>query len=280
MIGPRSFLTHRRYRYLLWSTGLLVLAAVGYGTYGPVGEHSGNSALGYGYGAIAAGLILWLMWFGIRKRQHATTGAPVRGWLSAHVYLGSALLVLVPLHAGFQVGWNVHTLAFALMTVVVLTGFVGVVLYGALPQRITRNMPGQTLDALLQQIGDVDGECRFESSGLPDDYALGVARAIDETRIGGGILRQLSGRDPGCPTDQALEALKDRGQRTDLDASQRAQALRVVELLSLKRRQLEKVRRDVRYRALLDLWLLIHVPLAFATVAAVFIHVFVVFYYW
>jgi hypothetical protein len=50
-------------------------------------------------------------------------------------------------------------------------------------------------------------------------------------------------------------------------------------LLRRKVALLAVVRRDVRYRALLDVWLWLHVPLAVATLAAVAVHIFVVFYY-
>jgi hypothetical protein len=43
---------------------------------------------------------------------------------------------------------------------------------------------------------------------------------------------------------------------------------------------LERIRRDVRYQALLSVWLFFHVPLSFAALAAVGVHIFVVFYYW
>ena len=53
----------------------------------------------------------------------------------------------------------------------------------------------------------------------------------------------------------------------------------LVSLLALKQELLERVERAVRLKALLDLWLLIHVPVAFATLAAVSAHVFIVFFY-
>ena len=42
---------------------------------------------------------------------------------------------------------------------------------------------------------------------------------------------------------------------------------------------IKQIRRDVRFKGLLDLWLIVHVPFAFATCAAVIAHVFVVFWY-
>ena len=53
----------------------------------------------------------------------------------------------------------------------------------------------------------------------------------------------------------------------------------LVELLARKELLLKQIRRDVRFKGLLDLWLIVHVPFAFATCAALLVHVFVVFWY-
>lgn len=280
MVGPRSYLAYRNYLFLKISSAVLALAILVYAWHEPVGGPSGGSWLGYTYGGIATAMIAWLMWFGVRKRSYHSDGASLQGWLSAHVYLGVILLLLVPLHAGFQFGMNVHTLAYALMAAVILSGMVGVYFYGALPPVMTRNRPGQKLESLFQQIADIDGECKLQASGLPDHYARAVALSVEETVVGGGLRQQLAGSDPDCGTTRALTQLRGYSHEMDLDAERRAQVRRLLELLALKQAQLARIRRDVRYKALLDLWLVIHVPLSFATVAAVLIHIFVVFYYW
>jgi hypothetical protein len=67
--------------------------------------------------------------------------------------------------------------------------------------------------------------------------------------------------------------------RAELTNEQRANVARVVELLGRKQALLERVRRDVRYKALMDVWLFFHIPLAFASVVAVAVHVVIVFYW-
>ncbi|MBK7949161.1 MAG: hypothetical protein IPK00_10580 [Deltaproteobacteria bacterium] len=277
MIGPRSFLEYARYRYLKVSLVLLLASMAIYLVEDPPGGRSGSSWTGYGLGTLAALMIVWLMWLGLRKRSYRDVGAPLQGWTSAHVYLGTSLLLLVPLHCAFEFGVNVHTLAYALMCGVIATGIVGVGVYALVPTSITRNRNNTTLDALLERIAEIDADCRVAAENLPDLHAKAVITSIEETRIGGSLTAQLAGRDPACGTTRALRSL--RGSEIDLQGDARLQELKLIELVARKELLVNQIRRDVRLKGLLDLWLVLHVPLAFATVAALLVHVFVVFWY-
>ena len=277
MIGPRTFLEYRSYRYLKLALGVLFLSLVVYAIDDPPGGRSGSSWTGSGLGTIATVTIFWLMWVGIRKRNYRSIGAPLRGWVSAHVYLGTALLFLVPLHSAFEFGLNLHTLAYALMCVVVFSGFLGVAFYALVPISMTRNRNNITLDAMLARIAEIDAECRLAAEGLPDYYASAVVTSIDETYIGGTIRSQLSGQDKNCGTTRALKRLRSSG--IDLEGDAKSQERKLVELIARKELLLKQIRRDVRFKGLLDLWLIVHVPFAFATCAAVIVHIFAVFWY-
>ena len=88
-----SVLAFRKRRYFwiaLLATGLAILA---YWIDDPQEPANGGTVLGYTLGTIGALLIVWLTWFGVRKRRYESTLGTVQGWLSAHVYLGIALLV-------------------------------------------------------------------------------------------------------------------------------------------------------------------------------------------
>jgi len=55
---------------------------------------------------------------------------------------------------------------------------------------------------------------------------------------------------------------------------------RLYTVLLRKQELLAKVRRDVAYKARLDLWLYVHVPMSLALLAALAAHVISVFFYW
>lgn len=280
MIAPTSFLKYRNFLFLKASTALLILSVVAYALFDPPGGRNGGSWLGYVLGALSTLLILWLMWFGVRKRNYQTSTSSLSGWLSGHVYLGLTLLFLVPLHAGFQFGWNIHTFAYVLMCVVILSGMVGVIFYVRVPPPMTRNRPGVKLEGLMKEVADLDAESRLRAEEIPDEFASVVSSAIEDTRIGGSLLSQVSGRAKNCATAGAVTELNKRLRRGSVDSEARSSILELIQLLSLKQVKLARIRRDIRYKALLELWLIFHVPLSFATLAAVAIHIFVVFYYW
>lgn len=277
-VAPESFLVHRRMRYLKVMVALLVLSIVPYVVWQPEGGHDGGTWLGYTLGTVGALLILWLTWFGIRKRRYNPGHWNLKGWLSAHVYLGLSLIVVATLHAGFQVGVNIHTLAYLLMLAVILSGVWGVVNYARLPAMMTRNRQSQTLTTLALEMLELDQQAADDALGLDDAFADEVRRSRTETRIGGSFWRQLSGRDPRCGTAQAIRNVRALIEGVPDAQRDRASAL----LVNLQRKQelLTRARKDIRYKALMDLWLYVHVPLTFALLAALTAHVISVFYYW
>ena len=54
----------------------------------------------------------------------------------------------------------------------------------------------------------------------------------------------------------------------------------VVGLLERKAAALARIRRHLRIKALLEVWLYVHVPVTFALIAALAAHIVSVFFYW
>ncbi|MBK8323166.1 MAG: hypothetical protein IPL06_10600 [Betaproteobacteria bacterium] len=274
----QSILEYAHFRWLKGALLLSVACAAVYIWHDPPLKPYGGTWLGYTLGTIGALLILWLVWFGVRKRRYATRVGTAQGWLSAHVYLGTALLVVATLHTGFELGWNVHTLAYVLMCLVVFSGFYGVYIYATVPHLMTANRGEDTLDGMLMRVADLDKEIREKALSLPDQILKVVNSSLDGTRIGGSFLRVYSGRDPSCPTAKAVRELPEIGKRLSGDIAKLNHE--VYTLLLQKNEILLRARRDIRYKARLDLWLYFHVPLSIALLASLSVHVVSVFLYW
>lgn len=274
----RSILEYANFRWFKGAVILSVLAGVAYLWHDPPLKPYGGTWLGYALGTVGALLILWLLYFGVRKRRYRSSLGSVQGWLSAHVYLGTALLVVVTLHTGFELGWNVHTLAYILTVAVVLSGFYGVFVYLRVPGAMTANVGEDTLKSILLKIGDLDRELREKALSLPDRLFAVVDQSIATTRVGGSFVRIVAGRDRNCPTARAVTQLEELAK--GLKGEQAQVNKEVFTLLVQKDQLLQRARRDIRNKAILDLWLYIHVPLALALLGALAVHVAAVFIYW
>ncbi len=248
-----------------------------YVVHDPYDSQSGSTWLGYFYGIAGVVLMLWLSAYGLRKRIYGSGSVKLQDWLSAHVYLGLALVVVVTLHTGFQLGWNVHTLAYALLCLVVVSGVFGVFVYIRYPSLMTENRRGQSLHGMMSELAEIDRECRDVSGGINDEINSLVLHSSQNTQLGGSILRQLYGKDPDCATSAAYDQVREIARTIGAEHAEAARAL--VGLLGKKRDLVVRARRHIQYQALMDVWLYFHVPLSFALIAAVVSHVLAVLIY-
>jgi hypothetical protein len=221
---------------------------------------------------------LWLTWFGYRKRSYADIAGRLVGRLSAHVYFGVALLVIVTLHTGFHFGWNVHTLAYALMCLVIASGLFGVFCYMRYPRLMTENRAGMTMQQMLGSIATLDDQLRVAAMPLDETTAMVIGRAIETSAIGGPVWRQLTRHYPNCATAAAIVHFNAGADNVPSSLEEIWSQLRV--LLDEKAALLTRVRRDISYKAMIDFWLYLHVPLSFMLLAALLTHVVSVFFLW
>ena len=274
-----SILIYKGFRYLKASLVMAAASVVAYAAYTPeVGPPNGGSALGYVLGVWGLGLIVWLAWFGVRKRRYGVGKQNLEDWLSAHVYLGLGLIIVATLHTGFQFGWNVHTFAYALMVLVILSGLFGVYTYVRYPTLITENRRGSAQREMLAQLAELDAKAREISARLGDNIHHEVMHAAETLAIGGSALKQLAGRDRDCPAARAVKRVGEMA--LDLPAVDTEKGHLLLELLARKSQVVERLRRDLAFKAMMDVWLYFHVPLTFGLLAALTAHIVAVFFYW
>jgi hypothetical protein len=269
-----GFLRYAGFRWAKISGGLCLLIIVSYALVDVTPRHNGGSWYGYTLGTIGAGLILWLTALGYRKRKMTSTAWSLKAWTSAHVYLGLSLIVIGTWHTGFQLGWNVHTLAWALMMLVILSGLYGVIAYATLPAALSNNRDEMTQMQMLEAIRAFDRQLHSAAQPLTPADTAPVLAALDEDPFAGGVMARLSGRYPNCATAAALRTLS-LSNTSDREAREK-----VVGLLKQKEAALTRLRRHLKIRALLEIWLYVHVPLTFALIAALSAHIISVFFYW
>ncbi len=289
-----SILAFRKRRYLWLALTISALAIAAYLVDDPQEPPNGGTVLGYTFGTIGALLILWLTWFGVRKRRYASTRGTVQGWLSAHVYLGIALIVITLLHTGFQFGWNVHTLAFALMLLVIASGLWGVFVYMKYPERVSATRDGSSRPELMSQLEELDRRSRRVADAMGGEFAELVASSVSRTQLGSTLWQRLRGKDlstivlrnngqtsvlPNPGQEAALDWLADAQSRAT-DADSLAKISELSGLVRNKRQLLRRIGKDLQLQAGMEIWLYFHVPLSAALLAALVVHIVAVFLYW
>ncbi len=136
VVAHEGFLRYRRFRWMKIALGVLLFFILVYLLVDVQPRHNGGSWLGYLLGTLGVLLILWLSLLGIRKRAITRGRWSLKAWTSAHVYLGLGLIVVATLYTVFQFGWNVHTLAYVLMMLVILSGVYGISVYAMLAEKL------------------------------------------------------------------------------------------------------------------------------------------------
>ena len=295
----QSIFAFKKARYF-WLALILSLASIAaYVIHEPYQPPNGGTFLGYILGTLGALIILLLTYFGVRKRSYNSTKGTVQGWLSSHVYLGGALLIIATLHCAFQFGWNVHTLAYVLMCIVIFSGFYGVYTYIRYPKLLTGNRAGLTREQLFRQVAEFDQRAtRIAEKVDPEVKAL-VESAGSRTVVGGGWWIQLTGGDRSqvaIPSGIAIAGKKsgvtaNPDQRTAIEilaerlakspgGQETADLQDLLSTFAGKQRVVRKLKRDIQIHALLQIWLYIHIPMTMALLAALTIHIISVFIYW
>ncbi len=272
-----GFLRFQRYKWLKIAVAVSLLCLFVYAINDVQPKPNGGSIYGYITGTAGVALILWLSMLGVRKRAITPGRWSLKSWTSAHVYLGLALIVIGTLHTGFDFGWNVHTLAYVLMLLVIASGIFGIAAYAMLPQALSANRGETTQIQMLDNLRMIDRQLNEAAQPLDAEGAAIVRMALEDDPFGGGLIARLTGRYTRCGTRAALAAVRAHKSRQEAGTD----PLDHVEvLLERKKSSLSRIRKHLRYKALLEIWLYVHVPVTFALIAALLVHIVSVFYYW
>ena len=193
------------------------------------------------------------------------------------------------------------------MLAVILSGFYGIYVYARYPALMTANRGGDTLHSMLDEIAQLDRDAVSTADKISSKVHEIVVRSVERTEVGGGVWAQLTGAARSAENleniSRELEEMHTRllnnepEPEEDLDAGktmlvmahqlskakssdQVRQVRQLLDLLTRKKGLVERVRKDIQYKAVMDIWLHIHVPMTFALLAALLTHIISVFLYW
>jgi hypothetical protein len=271
----------------------LVCSFVIYYSQGETQPANGGTWQGYTLGIFSTVLILLLTYLGIRKRSYKSSVGTLEGWTSAHVYLGSLLLITASFHAAFQVGWNIHTLAYFLMVMVIVSGFYGIYSYIHYPLVLSVSNTNKTSKQRISELLDIDDEIKILSVNCSEEIRNSVISALENTKLAKTLLQRLLRKDNSkvCIVLNSRKLVSNNNQQTVIEliatkipnSQKQIEAIALNQLLTLfsrKSRLLNVLTREVQIKTYFKVWLMIHIPITFALLAALTVHILVVFIYW
>lgn len=308
----RSFIDKDNYFFVKAASLLSLISIVLYVVHDPVGPPSGNSWLGYTLGTIAGIIILWLVWFGVRKRTYINNRFSLVQWLSGHVWLGTSLLVLATLHCGFQFDPNMHTVFYFVMVLTVISGMVGVYFYIKVPATISKNLEKASSVQMHEEVDQIAREALEVAREIDPDvhelilfsvdrlflgHRLPTRKGLQELeRVGASLVsrrgrvmtseskkaaEQFGLQNPVSKTRRSFEATRLHAFVIDLcfDRSPGEKLQKLLDLINDIVDRLTRLEKDRVANRQIRIWLLFHVPLSLATVIGLFVHIVSVFYY-
>lgn len=260
---------------------LLIVLTASYIAYAlSVSNTNGATFVGLMYGVVALIAVILLMYYGIRKRTYKNTLGTLKGWLSFHVYIGLLVLLIVPMHAGFKFGVNVHTLAFVLMAIVIVSGMFGAYFYINYPVEFTKYgnelLYAQFDDEINKLVKQMRGISRNKSQIFAQECEQAVSLGIPESQRGWRLIFGNAAKYIPSETEYLNQIQRDMNQVPEIERKD-YQRLAVV---SLQKMELQKrFVSQMRIKNILEAWLYVHLPVSFIMLVALTVHIVSVIYY-
>lgn len=243
---------------------ILVLLAAIYAWMSHGGYAHGGSVPGLILGFATLALIFVLLWFGVRKRSYRSRLGTLEGWLQAHLYLGFLSLAVAFFHSGFRFQDRLATAALVVLAAVVVTGFLGALLYTTVPRLLSEVESNLTVGELSERLNQITASMTRLAEGKSATFRRVQAGLVEESRP-----RSLAGWrtvfSPQRRRRAAVPTVDDAAWKNLLGrvAEEEREDLRRLLVLSRQHKELhQRLTYQQRYRNLLDAWLWLHLPLS------------------
>lgn len=230
----------------------------------------GGTPMGLVYGFVTLFLMLFLLYFGVRKRAYRSRFGKVEEWLQAHIWIGIFSFFVMLAHTGFRFEDKVAVALFVVISATIASGIFGAILYRTVPRELTAvqsNLTGEEISAQLNQL-------------TKSMARIATGKSVPFQQIYYGLLKEsLPGFLAGWRLllSKPAKAIEKKGRWTELVArvdKREQDDLRQLLVLSRQHKELHlRLLYQQRYMNVLDFWLYLHVPLSIAMVVLIVAHV-------
>jgi len=263
---------------------------------------SGGSPLGLAYGIVGFACMVFVTLLSLRKKFPIWRIGRTQTWMRGHLWLGALSFPLILLHAGLLFGHGLTSWLMWLFLIVWASGLAGAWLQHALPRRMLRDVPMETI---YDQIGHVREQLLDEADTIVAD-ARGKLEVSVQAAAVAGLGAEASAKaattalatvmrvdaDDTAPLREFyvsdMRSFLQAPSRTHPLADEGTAASRFRKLRPLVPPSLEPAIADLesicaeerqlllqeRMHGVLHGWLLVHVPLSFALMALAVVHIF------
>ncbi len=235
----------------------------------------GGTSVGLIYGFLSLFMMLFLIYFGVRKRAYRSRFGTLQEWLHAHIWLGLFSFFVIVAHTGFRFQDKIAVALFIVISLVISTGILGALLYKTIPRELTEiqsNLTGQEISDQLNQLSKAMARLSSgKSSPFQRIYYSLQLEAMPGFLAGWKLVFSSARRSERTGDWTGLVGMVEKDEQEELR-----------QLLVASRQQKELHLRLVyqqRYRNILDFWLYLHLPLSVAMLVLIVAHVWGVFYY-
>jgi len=278
----QQFLAYKQYRWAKIALMITVLLLVSYIAYSQQTTPSGRTVMGFLYGVLGLLAILLLMYYGVRKRTYTKNQWSLQAWLSFHCYIGVLTLLIIPMHAGFTFHGNIHTLAFVLLAIVVVSGMLGAWLYLTIPRQFSQfgtelvYVGTHTIDTEFNQLlRQMHVLAQDKSNAFARKCLEEMQRGLPTRPVGWRLLfRRTPLATPLTTRIKEFEAVLPNIPAEEQEAFKRLGVL-ATQKWALERHLVSQM----RLQNLLEAWLYVHFPISMAMTMAVLFHIIIVFYH-
>ena len=267
-----TFINYKSWKWFWITAAIVLIATVWYLIDEPLMPKSGSTLYGYTIGILSGVIMIYLFWYGSRKRRYFAKVTTLREVLSAHIWLGLGLALLVPLHSGFRFHLNVHTMTYLVCMLTIITGVWGMYFYRTLPPEVKSNRGEGSLKNLIEQFDNLALSLRGMETGKSDSF-ISFINHFDNYHV--PTLPELLFGKRAKPLLKSDVALKLR----TISDSERADALSAVSIIDKRQEFLTRIEKEALVQCWLKIWLILHVPLACGAMLLLIIHIISVLYF-